>query len=112
MTVITMNPTRRLPLAISREQPGCPGVAAAPGWQGNRNRCGKIPADDSTLCPKCKHVAEYLAGEPARRAAKASLGRAYRQEQERLLATSPLAAVNPRFDDSQVDNPMRRRGRR
>jgi len=76
-------------------------------WNGKKRvyedadiHCLKLTAADSVYCPKHVLFLEDEALEKDRRLKKKVLDKAHREAAAEALRRSPLAAVNPSFDDS------------
>lgn len=65
--------------------------------------CGKEPQDVFTsYCPKHKVISDYEVEAPERAAQKAKATKAYREGQQAILATSPLAGDNPGYKSKRT----------
>jgi hypothetical protein len=71
--------------------------------------CGKVTAPGSARCPRCEVLAADEAAAPARRAEKRDAQRKAREEELAFLASSPLAAVNPKFAPTASERRLSRR---
>lgn len=76
-------------------------------WNGKKRtyedvdiHCLKLTAADSTYCPKHILFLEDEAKEKDRRLQKKILDKAYREAAAEDLRRSPLAAINPSFDEA------------
>jgi hypothetical protein len=88
-------------------QPGCTYITGTTqAWNRKKKayetvnlHCNKMTAEAQTMCPKHILFVEDEAKKDERAEEKRRLTREFNKQQEFALKTSPLAAINPRFDD-------------
>lgn len=79
----------------------CPYVVATRGSGFNKTEefCGKIPSEDSCYCPKHVLIIQDEREEIKRRSDRRIVARNLKTFKMEELAKSPLAAINPNFDE-------------